>query len=76
MTYDPLSSHGLTLALKTGCDAALAVKAQLDGERDSLAGYAATLDRYHAQYTVMRRAYYRQEKRWPGSIYWQRRHSP
>ena len=73
MTFDPLSSHGLTVALASALDAAEAVRASLDGNGAALDGYAARLRQGHAGYALMRRAMYRAGTRWPGGPYWPRR---
>ncbi|MCX6043689.1 MAG: tryptophan 7-halogenase [Chloroflexi bacterium] len=73
LRYDPLSAHGLTLALAGGRDAALAITAQLAGDQAALAQYAARLTAAYDQYATMRQAYYRAETRWPTTPYWQRR---
>ncbi len=73
MRYDPLSAHGLTLALAGGRDAALAISAQLAGDAAALANYAARLTLAYDQYSMMRQAFYRAEIRWPAAPYWQRR---
>ncbi|CAN5755521.1 tryptophan 7-halogenase [soil metagenome] len=73
MRYDPLSAHGLTLALAGGRDAALAISAALAGDGTALADYAMRLRLAYDQYAMMRQAFYRVEIRWPAAPYWQRR---
>jgi flavin-dependent dehydrogenase len=73
MSYDPLSSHGLTVALLAGLDAAAAAASTLDGDCHALPGYGAMLGRVYADYETLRQAHYRSETRWPGSVYWGRR---
>lgn len=73
MGLDPLSSHGLTMALLSGRDAALAVSNHLRGDREGIPAYAATLNWAFDEYVNLRRAYYHAERRWPASPYWQRR---
>ena len=72
MTYDPISAHGLTLALRTGIDAAAAV---VDGRDEALAAYAGVLDRAFARYHREALRTYRSEQRWPHAPYWAARHA-
>jgi flavin-dependent dehydrogenase len=73
MSYDPLSSHGLTVALLAGLDAAAAAASALGGDCHALPAYGAMLGRVYADYEALRHAHYRSEARWPGSVYWERR---
>ncbi len=73
---DPLSSHGLTTALWTGRQAALAAAAALAGNDAPLADYAATLRTAIGRFRTEQRAVYAQERRWPSLPFWQRRHTP
>ena len=70
LSFDPLSSHGLTVALKSGQDAAAAILASGRGDRHALASYGACLRRVYADYEAMRRRFYRAETRWVESPYW------
>lgn len=76
MAYDPLASHGITMALGGGLHAAEAVLEHLGGRRDATRRYAALLDRAFAPYLLMRRQHYLAERRWPREPFWQRRHAP
>jgi len=73
MAWDPLSAHGLTVAIRSGLDGAAAVADWLGGQADALDRlatlFAGVADRYEQQ----RRALYQQEQRWPTSSYWSRR---
>lgn len=75
MTYDPLAAHGLTLALASGRDAALAVTAHLRGTVDALAAYEWRLTTAYEAYAERRHHYYCAEQRWPAAPYWLRRHT-
>jgi flavin-dependent dehydrogenase len=72
LTYDPISAHGLTLALRTGIGAADAVLAGTDA---ALAGYAARLTRGFHDYRAAALRIYRAEQRWTDAPYWRRRHA-
>jgi flavin-dependent dehydrogenase len=75
MTFDPLSSHGISKALRSGKMASFVAA-------DFLLHNAETHERYgnlaraeYAEYERTRRNYYREEQRWPTAKFWQRRHS-
>lgn len=72
MAYDPISAHGLTLALRTGIDAAAA---RIDGREEALRAYAAVLSRAFARYRGEALRMYASERRWPGEPYWATRHA-
>lgn len=74
-SYDPLASSGLTLALRSGEDAASAIVRRLAGRRDALAGFARTVQARFTGYLVQRRAYYALETRWQDSPFWATRFS-
>lgn len=69
LTYDPISAHGLTLALRTGIDAADALLA------NDCPSYAARLTRGFHDYRAAALRIYRAEQRWPDAPYWRRRHA-
>jgi flavin-dependent dehydrogenase len=73
LSLDPISSHGITLALASGRDAADAVLKLERGDREALNRYAARLERACADYLAMRQWIYRSDRRWPRSPYWSRR---
>jgi flavin-dependent dehydrogenase len=72
MAYDPVSAHGLTLALRSGIDAAAAIPG---GRDEALRGYAEVLDRAFASYRREALRIYRSELRWRDEPYWARRHA-
>jgi flavin-dependent dehydrogenase len=74
MSFDPLSSHGLTVALQSGVDAARTVIAHRAGDTRALAQYAGRLDAAFQEYSRQRLALYRAESRFADQLYWQRRH--
>jgi flavin-dependent dehydrogenase len=73
MCYDPLASHGLTVALASGRDAAEAVSARLRGKVGTIDRYTVHLRAAFADYSAMRLGFYRAERRWPDAPYWRRR---
>jgi flavin-dependent dehydrogenase len=74
MCYDPLASHGLTLALASGRDAAEAVSSHLRGDFGAIEAYTGRLRAAFADYSAVRLEIYRAERRWPDAPYWRRRH--
>jgi len=71
--YDPLSSHGIGVAIATGAQAARAAAASLRGDAKAPAEYAARNVAGFQRYLGMWRAYYADETRWPDSLFWSRR---
>ncbi|WP_158620293.1 MULTISPECIES: NAD(P)/FAD-dependent oxidoreductase [Corallococcus] len=74
LTYDPISAHGLTLALRTGIDAASALVADARGDTSALPAYGARLTRAFDDYRREALRIYRSEQRWPDAPYWRTRH--
>ena len=73
MSYDPLTSHGLTTALLSGRDAANSLVALISGIPHAVKRYDAGLERIFAAVELQRRCIYNAERRWPESSYWNRR---
>ncbi len=73
-TFDPLSSQGIFKALRSGLLASYAILDHFKGRRAGLERYAAALTQEYESYLETRRAYYGEERRWPNSPFWQRRH--
>ena len=76
MSYDPLSAHGLTVALQSGIDAAHAIVAQREGDSAALDRYAHRLGAGFADYARERRHLYAAETRFSHLPYWHRRLTP
>jgi flavin-dependent dehydrogenase len=70
---DPLSSSGIAHALDDAADAAAALDAHLGGDVEALARYGAARLRGFDEYLETRTRYYRMERRFPKSPFWQRR---
>lgn len=70
--FDPLSSQGIVTALESGI---LAAETILAGEPEDLKTYSERLEQKFAAYLANRNFYYAQERRWPASTFWRRRHS-
>ncbi|HLK62326.1 MAG TPA: FAD-dependent monooxygenase [Bryobacteraceae bacterium] len=71
-TYDPASSVGILKALRAGKVASFVALDRLQG-RDSADRYEKLVAGEYAAYRETKRRFYRQEQRWPGSPFWQRR---
>ena len=74
ISFDPLSSQGLFNAMYTGLAAALACDRRLSGELNAFDDYHNDLRRIETAYLRRLDFWYGQEKRWPDSPFWQRRH--
>jgi flavin-dependent dehydrogenase len=71
--FDPLSSRGIYNALESGFQAARAIENFRLGDQTALEEYALWTQRGFDKYLRMRTGYYGREKRWPSSVFWQRR---
>ena len=76
LSFDPLSSQGISNALYTGLAGARAINAALDGHRSALAHYDEHLAGIYRAYLRNRANFYGYEKRWSEQPFWQRRHAP
>ncbi len=74
LAFDPLSAQGLFNALYTGLAAAETTDRWLRGEATALDEYAVELEEVWRAYEGHLAAWYGQERRWPGSAFWARRH--
>ncbi|MBV9957237.1 MAG: tryptophan 7-halogenase [Acidobacteria bacterium] len=72
--FDPLSSQGITKALRSGLWASYAICDHFKGTRAGLEKYETLIAREFKGYLATRAEYYGQERRWHGSPFWQRRH--
>ena len=75
VSFDPLSSRGITGALLSGMHVGQAIHAELLGERQELQRYAATIARVYADHQRVQAAYYRMERRYQDHPFWARRAS-
>jgi flavin-dependent dehydrogenase len=76
LSLDPLSSQGLLNALFMGLSAAKAVVRHLAGDADALFEYSRIVARIDTAYRRNLETFYGYERRWPDSLFWQRRHQP
>jgi flavin-dependent dehydrogenase len=73
-SFDPLSSLGITHALRSGGWAASAIDDALRGASDALHLYGAKIDDGLREFERLKQAYYAAERRWTRNKFWARRH--
>jgi flavin-dependent dehydrogenase len=72
--FDPLSSSGITKALRSGIFASYAIGDLLVQSNDQgLARYRRYIEDEFQGYCRVRARYYSEERRWPESVFWRRR---
>lgn len=76
MSFDPLSSEGISKGLEWGRKAAGAAAALCQGDPAPSQAYQDESGRTFAHYLVTRYRYYAAEKRWPEAPFWRRRRLP
>ncbi|HEY8027595.1 MAG TPA: FAD-dependent monooxygenase [Burkholderiaceae bacterium] len=75
LSFDPLSSQGISNALYTGILGARAIDAALDCRLEALEHYQRHLTQIYAAYLGNRAIFYGYETRWRAHPFWQRRHA-
>ena len=73
LAFDPLSSLGILKALESGRRAAQAIAAERNGDTGGVRAYLAWLDEALRSYLVSYAHYYGQVRKWPSSVFWERR---
>lgn len=73
ISYDPISSYGITSALERGYYAGHAVADTLSGMQDALTAYEWLLCNAFTTYKEMHTHQYQLEKRWACEEFWKRR---
>jgi Dehydrogenases (flavoproteins) len=76
VAFDPLASHGISMAMGSGFHAASTIVDYLNGHHDALRVYERLIDRAFAHYLLMHHDAYSREQRWPHELFWHRRHAP
>lgn len=71
--WDPLTSAGLAMALRSGVELAQAIRAARAAEPGALDRYAERIHRRYTGYLFQRSGYYQIERRWPEAEFWRRR---
>jgi len=75
MSFDPLSSDGISKGLEWGRKAAEVAAAWCRGDHSAAKEYQHNVEKCFSEYLVTRYRYYAAEKRWPDSPFWRRRHA-
>ncbi|MDQ3928137.1 MAG: NAD(P)/FAD-dependent oxidoreductase [Chloroflexota bacterium] len=73
LSFDPLSSQGIMIALFAGMEAGTALRAHLCGDRQALDLYGERLAAIYQAYLNNRLLYYSYEGRWRDRPFWRRR---
>lgn len=76
VAFDPLASHGISMAMGSGFHAASSIIEYLSGRTGALGDYESLIDRSFAYYLLMHHDAYLREQRWPRELFWRRRHAP
>src|SRR5215510_12331703 len=76
ISFDPLSSEGISKGLEWGRKAAAVAAALCRGDASAAETYQDEIGRTFADYLVTRYRYYAAEKRWPEATFWARRRLP
>jgi flavin-dependent dehydrogenase len=75
--FDPLSSQGILKALRAAVFASYAIGDWLTrADEAGLRRYERFVSEEFRSYSAIRTKYYREEQRWPQSVFWSRRHGP
>ncbi len=72
-TFDPLSSQGISKALRAGITSSLAICQHLSGNTSALTAYQARMTKEYEHYLGRRTEYYALEQRWPQAPFWRHR---
>ncbi|MER0170154.1 MAG: FAD-binding protein [Nitrosomonas sp.] len=75
IAFDPLSSMGITKALRSGLVAADVIRRYLIGDNEALREYVSILTIEFRRYVAAYNFYYGQEMRWADRSFWCRRHT-
>jgi len=74
ISFDPLSSMGISKALRMGLIAGVVIQQSLTGDETAIVQYDAAIAQEFNEYLITRNFYYRQEQRWADKPFWYRRH--
>lgn len=73
LTYDPISSHGIQMAMVGAREAAKAINADLSGDAQALRKHEQLMFDAYRSYHAQRQKFYQSEGRFPDAAYWQAR---
>ncbi|MDF1694878.1 MAG: lysine-epsilon-oxidase maturase LodB [Saprospiraceae bacterium] len=74
VSFDPISSMGIGFAISSACFATKHIAQELEGSAQTIDVFQEDIVRNFNQYQQIKSGYYQKEKRWPDSLFWQRRH--
>lgn len=74
LSVDPISGSGMIRAFRTARESATSIDHYLHGDRSAIEQYEMARNKECDEYLLELSGYYEIEKRWPGSLFWQRRH--
>lgn len=72
-TFDPLSSQGVTKALRSGIFAGYAIAEFFAGSQAGMRRYASYVNDEYSDYLTTRDSFYQRQQRWTTSEFWARR---
>jgi 2-polyprenyl-6-methoxyphenol hydroxylase-like FAD-dependent oxidoreductase len=75
MSFDPLSSMGITKALEDGIEVSQIISSNLKGKMDSLNDYQQNKINQFKDYRKIRQQHYNGVLQWPDANFWSRRQS-
>lgn len=70
LTYDPIASHGIMLAMVSARDATEVILQYFQGDSNGLAAYQQLMQTSFQYYRQQRQLFYNQEQRFSNSEYW------
>jgi flavin-dependent dehydrogenase len=73
LSFDPISSMGIGFSISSAVFAAKHIAKELEEGSSTINLYQEDLSRIFNQYLQIKKRYYKEEKRWPTSNFWQRR---
>jgi flavin-dependent dehydrogenase len=73
LTFDPISSHGMVMAMTSARDAAEAFDLRQKGNMEALKQYNHTLQEVFSKYELSKQQVYASEWRWPDEPYWKKK---
>lgn len=73
VSFDPISSMGIGFSISSACFAAKYIANKIEKGFSKTEVYQEDILKNYKQYHDIKTRYYREEKRWPTSSFWQRR---
>lgn len=73
VSFDPISSMGIGFSISSACFAAKYIAHKIENGSSTIAIYQEDILKNYRQYHNIKTRYYQEEKRWPNSVFWQRR---